>query len=208
MSEPSDPVRVVLIAPALSVRLGLRALLSERLEIEIVGEAATPTQADWLLHRAQVVLVAVRSSASWRGFGETGPAVLLLFDEQPPRPLARIAAPAWGILPLDSSSHELAAAVLALSAGLCVADPAWMTGTVFLYSDMEPAHQQANNLTPRETEVLQQLSLGLANKQIAAVLGLSENTVKFHISSLYAKLGAGNRAEAVRLGARQGYITL
>jgi len=63
-------------------------------------------------------------------------------------------------------------------------------------------------LTPRETEVLQLLAQGLANKQIALALGISEHTIKFHVSSIYAKLGVGNRTEAVRVGARQGLILL
>jgi DNA-binding CsgD family transcriptional regulator len=63
-------------------------------------------------------------------------------------------------------------------------------------------------LTEREAEVLQLLAQGLANKQIAITLGISEHTVKFHVSGIYAKLGATNRTEAVRLGVRQGLIVL
>jgi DNA-binding NarL/FixJ family response regulator len=63
-------------------------------------------------------------------------------------------------------------------------------------------------LTARESEVLQLLAQGLANKQIALALGISEHTVKFHISSIYAKLGVTNRTEAVTQGARLGLIVL
>jgi DNA-binding NarL/FixJ family response regulator len=63
-------------------------------------------------------------------------------------------------------------------------------------------------LTERELEVLQQLAQGLANKQIALSLGISEHTVKFHISGIYSKLGATNRTEAVRLGVRRGLVVL
>jgi DNA-binding NarL/FixJ family response regulator len=56
--------------------------------------------------------------------------------------------------------------------------------------------------------VLQLTAQGLANKQIAASLEISENTVKFHLSSLYAKLGATSRTEAVRAGARRGLVVL
>jgi ATP/maltotriose-dependent transcriptional regulator MalT len=62
--------------------------------------------------------------------------------------------------------------------------------------------------TAREGEVLGLLAQGLSNKQIARELRISEHTVKFHISSLYAKLGVGNRAEAVSRGARHGLISL
>jgi DNA-binding NarL/FixJ family response regulator len=63
-------------------------------------------------------------------------------------------------------------------------------------------------LTERELQVLQLLAQGLANKQIAITLGISDHTVKFHVSGIYAKLGAASRTEAVRLGVRQGLIVL
>jgi DNA-binding NarL/FixJ family response regulator len=69
----------------------------------------------------------------------------------------------------------------------------------------EPLHEP---LTARETEVLQLLAQGLANKQIAVALGISEHTVKFHISSIYGKLEVTNRTEAVRAGARRGLVLL
>jgi len=56
--------------------------------------------------------------------------------------------------------------------------------------------------------VLQVLAEGLSNKAIAARLQISEHTVKFHVSSIFAKLGAENRTDAVRRGVRQGLITL
>ena len=63
-------------------------------------------------------------------------------------------------------------------------------------------------LTGREIEVLQYVAQGLANKQIGLAMGISEHTVKFHISSIYAKLGVSNRTEAVRRGVRLGLIAL
>jgi DNA-binding CsgD family transcriptional regulator len=63
-------------------------------------------------------------------------------------------------------------------------------------------------LTPREMEVIQLMAQGLANKQIALALGISEHTVKFHLSSLYAKLGISSRTEAVKRGIELGLISL
>jgi DNA-binding CsgD family transcriptional regulator len=63
-------------------------------------------------------------------------------------------------------------------------------------------------LTARERDVLELVSQGLSNKQIAQKLQISEHTVKFHLSSLFAKLGVSSRTEAVNRGARQGIITL
>jgi two-component system, NarL family, nitrate/nitrite response regulator NarL len=63
-------------------------------------------------------------------------------------------------------------------------------------------------LTPRETEVLELLAEGLPNRAIADRLAISEQTVKFHVSSISGKLGAANRTDAVRRGVRRGLITL
>jgi DNA-binding NarL/FixJ family response regulator len=63
-------------------------------------------------------------------------------------------------------------------------------------------------LSSRETEVLRMIADGLANKQIAARLGISEHTVKFHVASIFAKLHASTRAEAVVVGARLGMIVV
>jgi len=63
-------------------------------------------------------------------------------------------------------------------------------------------------LTNREREVLEWLALGLSNRAIAERLGISEHTVKFHVTSIYGKLDVSSRAEAVRRAARRGLITL
>ncbi len=66
----------------------------------------------------------------------------------------------------------------------------------------------AETLTPRETEVLELVAEGLPNKAIAAQLGISDQTVKFHVASICAKLGAANRTDAVRKALERGLITL
>ena len=63
-------------------------------------------------------------------------------------------------------------------------------------------------LTPREIQVLELLAEGLPNKAIATRLGISDQTVKFHVSSISGKLGAANRTDAVRRAVRRGLITL
>jgi len=65
-----------------------------------------------------------------------------------------------------------------------------------------------DTLTGREMEVLQLMALGLTNKQIALKLGISAHTVKFHVSSIYGKMGTNNRTETVKLGLKKGLILL
>ena len=75
----------------------------------------------------------------------------------------------------------------------------------FLWDDSEVPFEK---LTMRETEILQYISQGLPNKQIASILRISEHTVKFHISSIYIKLGVTNRTEAAHRGLSYGLIAL
>ncbi|HEV8722827.1 MAG TPA: response regulator transcription factor [Candidatus Binatia bacterium] len=71
--------------------------------------------------------------------------------------------------------------------------------------ELDPADQI---LTPREIEVLRMMAEGLGNKEIATKLLISDHTVKFHISSIFAKLGVSSRTEAVTVGIRQGLIMI
>ena len=73
-------------------------------------------------------------------------------------------------------------------------------------ASVEPELYEA--LTPREHEVLEALGEGLSNKSIAVRLGITEHTVKFHVSAIFSKLGAENRTDAVRRGVRLGLIAL
>src|SRR5438309_4660602 len=72
----------------------------------------------------------------------------------------------------------------------------------------DPDDDVVEPLTSREVQVLELLAEGLPNKAIAARLGISDQTVKFHVSAICGKLGAANRTDAVRRAARRGLITL
>jgi len=111
------------------------------------------------------------------------------------------AAGARGILPRSVSSERLAAALIAVCTGLAALDPDLMAT---LPAPAAPASIEA--LTPRETEVLELLAEGLANRAIAQRLGISEHTVKFHLNAILGKLGAQSRTEAVVLAIRLGLL--
>lgn len=74
--------------------------------------------------------------------------------------------------------------------------------------DTDVIRAAREELTPREHDVLELLALGLSNKSIASRLGISDQTVKFHIASIIGKLGAANRTSAVRLAIDRGLVTL
>ena len=111
-----------------------------------------------------------------------------------------IRAGAHGVLPLEASADQIEIALQAAALGLGVFSPHQL--------DAQAAPRVSTALTARETEVLRMIAEGLANKEIAWRLGISEHTVKFHVSSLLGKLGAGSRTEAIGAGIRQGVIML
>jgi DNA-binding NarL/FixJ family response regulator len=110
------------------------------------------------------------------------------------------------VLPLRASAEEIAAALDAASAGL-VAMPRSLVG-VQAPTRVAPRVAPLAALTPRETEILGLLATGLGNKTIAVRLGISEHTVKSHVTSLFGRLGVSTRAEAVAAGVRLGILML
>jgi len=108
-----------------------------------------------------------------------------------------------GRLPPDATGEQIDAALRAVTAGLTVRGPS-PTNRKFgpLAEEVWPV------LTPREIEVLAALSDGLSNKAAARRLGISPHTVKFHIESLFKKLGAASRAEAVAKGLRRQIVEI
>ncbi|MGE5224677.1 MAG: LuxR C-terminal-related transcriptional regulator [Omnitrophica WOR_2 bacterium] len=211
------PIQVAVSAPTQAIRAGLRVLLSADEEIAVVAEARSMADLEESQARVDVLIDAYTGEKSITSaqaqVAASSPALLLITDdEQAARRITHRATGAWGVLPLDVSGEELRAAVHALYEGLLVGTPllvkAAFNPQVRTQEEEDDTQIPPEPLTSREIEVLQLLAQGLANKQIAAALDISENTVKFHISSIYAKLGAVNRTEAVRIGARRGLILL
>ena len=189
----------MIFAPSPALRAGLRALLSADDEIKIIAEANRWDDSLEEINEADVIITPA-STVSFTD-EELSAAILFLSDEPLNIREVRRSPSAWGILPLDASADELCAAVHALSQGLVVGERS------LLFAEDQNALTDSP-LTERETEVLNLLAEGLANKQIAAALGISEHTVKFHVSSIYAKLNVTNRTEAMRAGLRGGWIAL
>jgi DNA-binding NarL/FixJ family response regulator len=108
-------------------------------------------------------------------------------------------ASARAILARDAAPETIVAALVVVAAGLVAVQPRAL---------VPAARAGSERLTPREVEVLGELSRGVPNKTIAARLAISEHTVKFHIASIFAKLGVASRTEAVTQGVRLGLIML
>jgi DNA-binding NarL/FixJ family response regulator len=192
-------IRVLLDVSSPALRAGLQALLSSDKTIRVI---ALPNSLDDDSEADVVIASASRASLLNQNLAESPSAAVLLLGDEPlnVRELRR-SFRVWGVLPSDASSDEIGAAVHALSQGLIVGASA-----LLFESESEPLSE--GPLTERESEVLGLLSKGLANKQIAVQLGISEHTVKFHVSSIYTKLNVTNRTEAMRAGLRGGWIAL
>ena len=200
----------------MAVRAGLRAMLSDDERVEVIAEAATlmdltplPVETDVLILASTEVEASDLEEAL---LSANTPAILFLVQDEPTPTqwLDDLPVRSWGILSLEASAEELLATISALHEGLIAGAPELIRPLLFQLSDSDRFADEPllETLTERENQVLQLLAQGLANKQIALTLAISEHTVKFHISSIYAKLGATNRTEAVRLGVLRGLVVL
>jgi DNA-binding NarL/FixJ family response regulator len=199
---------VFIVAPVPALRAGLRAMLAEA-EVHVVGEASALSGLAPDLDQVDVVLVGDEEllADAARVVEEDEPVALLVLSEDGSAvPLLRsLPLRGWGILPVDTTAPELAAAIHAVAQGMIVLSPSFVTRLTGAFH--EPG-ETPEALTNREREVLELVGQGLPNKLIARELLISEHTVKFHISSILTKLGATSRTDAVSKGARQGLITL
>jgi two-component system, NarL family, nitrate/nitrite response regulator NarL len=111
-----------------------------------------------------------------------------------------------GVLSREIDGERLRAAVHAAASGLVVLDESTARGLAA--SRSPPLAPLEDVLTARELEVLELVAEGLSNKLVAARLGISEHTAKFHVNAILAKLGVQTRTEAVVRAARLGLVSL
>lgn len=198
------------------VREGLVGMLETQSDFSVVGEASTGADALALIARADPdVLLLDLEMPELDGVGvlqrmrtsgaRTRVIVFTVFDTDE-RIIAALAAGAAGYLLKGAPRAELFAAVREVAAGGSLLAPVATSAVLRRVRGDVPA--SGPPLTAREQAVLEQLARGLGNKQIAAALGISERTVKFHVSSVFTKLGASNRTDAVARAAQAGLIKL
>jgi DNA-binding NarL/FixJ family response regulator len=128
---------------------------------------------------------------------DSRPTIVTVSDPDEETSRALVAAGARGVIERDAAAADLEAAIAAVARGYIV---------LSRRQRVPPSEPPA--LTPRERDVLELLGGGLSNKQIGARLSLAENTVKFHVASILAKLEATTRTQAVTIGMRRGWIML
>lgn len=225
--EGGDGVMTVFIVAASAIaRAGLEALVGSDERYTVTGSAADwaalaeappPDVALLELGDASGISFAELRALAEEGADGSAPALIVLAaDLRDERITDALGFGVRAALPRDSTSNEILAAIQAVAAGLIVihrdALEALRETNTSTASTPAPSREESllevEPLTPREVEVLGMLAEGLGNKEIALRLKISEHTVKFHVSSIFAKLGAASRTEAVTQGIRRGLIML
>lgn len=202
-------VDVILRATLPSVRVGLAAMLAERGHF-VLSEEQDGDGVVWLLDASDTGAIEQLTRESDT---ELPPAVVVLADApEVVDQLARAGLRGWAALGRDVGAEELDVAVRAAGAGLVLMDLRHSgplpTGPGPASEGRAASARAAEPLTRRELQVLQLVAQGQPNKGIARALGIAENTAKFHVASVIAKLDASGRTEAVTVAARRGLIVL
>jgi DNA-binding NarL/FixJ family response regulator len=206
-------IRLLVIDDHPVVREGLVAVLEDEPDFEVVGAAGTADDAIALAtrERPDVVLLDLELD------GQDGVEALPRLTATPGRPrvlvftaydadervFGALQAGAAGYLLKGARGEEIARAVRAVAGGESYLTPRVAAKVVAQMGRRPSAH---GRLSAREREVLRLVAAGQSNKQIAHALGIAERTVKFHVTSLFQKLDADNRAQAVARAAEHGLL--
>jgi DNA-binding NarL/FixJ family response regulator len=207
-------IRVLVVDDHPVVRHGLMAILRWEKDIELVGDAADGLEAVRLIleQRPDVVLLDLRLPhlsgievmKRVRSQGLSTRFLVLTTYDTDEYIAPALAAGAQGYLLKDAEPEELSRAVRSLMRGGAALEPKVAARLLDQFSDEEAREE----LSSRELEVLKLLAAGGSNKSIGLQLSLSENTIKSHISHIFAKLGVQNRAEAVSAAMQRGLLQL
>jgi DNA-binding NarL/FixJ family response regulator len=199
-------IRVLLADDHQLVRSGLAALLAGSEDIEVVGTAANGAEAVEMARNfcpdvvlMDLVMPVMDGVEATRRLVADLPSaqvvVLTSFSDQE-RIIAALDAGAIGYLLKDVDPAELVRGVLAAARGESPLHPKAARSLLSSRSENRPAERTNVELTPREAQVLSLLRQGLANKQIARALGISQATVKAHLTSVFQRIGVTDRVQA------------
>jgi DNA-binding NarL/FixJ family response regulator len=209
-TQKASPIRILIADDHYVVRIGLTAMINLERDLRVVAEATDGIQATAMFKMwdPDVTLLDVRMpvkngiEAAIEIRRQNSEARILMLtaldgDEDIHRAMEAGAA---GYVLKDSTEEELLPAIRAVATG-----KRWIPEAV---AKRLESRRLLEELTPRELLILNEVVKGLANKQIADVLNISENTVKWHLKNILAKLCVADRAEAVAVAIRRGIIHL
>lgn len=210
------PIRVMIVDDHNLVREGLRAMFDSTREIEVVAEAGSGEEAVDMVERFQpdVVLMDISMPGmngiqATRILREKRPevkVVILTMLDQEGYVYEAVKAGATGYMLKNTSSEELAQAIKTVHDGKALLHPEATAQLLKEFATMAENRGSDYGLSDREMEVLQLLSEGKTNKQIAKDLWISEQTVKTHVAHIFEKLGTSDRTETVAMALRSGLV--
>ena len=204
-------IRVLVADDHPMLREGLTAVLGTQPDFEVIGEAADGSEVVMLAKKLQpdVILLDLEMprvdgvAALERLRDVEARTIVFTAYDTDERILRSLRAGARGYLLKGAARAEIFDAIRTVHSGGSLLGPAV---TSRLLEHIEQGDEQSDGLTPRELEVLTLLARGLKNAEIASELFISERTVKFHVSSILAKLGAETRTEAARIAVSRGLV--
>jgi NarL family two-component system response regulator LiaR len=210
-------IRVLIADDHAVVRQGLRTFLDLQADIDVVGEAADGEEAVAVAaeHAPDVILLdlvmpRLDGIGALRRLREAAPAasviVLTSFGEDE-RLFTALRAGASGFLLKDVEPAELVRSIRTAHSGGSPLSPAVAARVVEELTSGGSRAPAADELTPRELEVLCLIARGRSNKRIALELGVAEKTVKTHVSHVLAKLGLSDRTQAALYAVREGLVS-
>lgn len=212
--DGQQSIRVMVVDDHAVVRSGLVALLQSYGDLELVGQAADGSEALRLCTQVEpdvilmdIVMPVMDGVAATRGLRRTYPhakVVMLTSCREPEMVTAAIRAGAKGYLVKNATPEEVVAAVREVHIGRPALS---QEATEALITSVSGPSAPAVVLTERERDVLALLVAGMSNAEIAQRLVVSRSTVKFHLGSIFNKLGVNSRTEAVALAMQQHLVS-
>jgi DNA-binding NarL/FixJ family response regulator len=206
-------IRVAVAATSAVRRVGLESIVRSHLDFQLAGSFGSVASLVSFSQGTELDVIVIDSDSIQNLFHEpmSDAAIVLLTAVSDARSISRLLRNrVRAILSRESDPDDVISAIYAAQDGLVLLSAPAAESLAAVYDDRAPVVETGSSepITSRETDVLRMLAEGLVNKDIATRLGISEHTVKFHISSILDKLGASTRTEAVALGIRRGLIPI
>jgi DNA-binding NarL/FixJ family response regulator len=206
--KKASPIRILIADDHYIVRMGLMAMINSESDMEVVGEATDGAQAVALFAKLNPDLAlmdsrmpvknGIEATVEIRRRNNTARILMLTALDGDEDIHKALEAGAAGYVLKDSTEEKLMPAIRAVASG-----QRWIPEDV---ASRLTSRRSFEELTPRELEVLHELAKGMANKQIADVLHITENTTKWYLKNILAKLRVADRAEAVAVAVQRGII--